>query len=255
MKLVLALIVLAGPSAIGFAAESAGVHPAITAALAHPERPAKDRERDEGRKPGEVLEFFGVRPGQTLLEYFAARGITAEILARAVGPKGKVYMQNPPWVLERPDMPKAVAERLAGNRLPNVVRLDKPLNDLALPRGSLDGAIMNLVFHDMFWLSEDVPDVLRDLYAAIKPGGFVGVVDHAAPERTDATFATDRDNGPHRIDEDFTRRMFLDAGFVLEAESDVLRNAEDDRQKAFFAPELKGKTTDRFVLRFRKPKR
>ena len=48
--------------------------------------------------------------------------------------------------------------------------------------------------------------------------------------------------------------MFLDAGFVLEAESDVLRNRDDDRQKPFFAPEMKGKTTDRFVLRFRKPR-
>ncbi|MGQ0835675.1 MAG: hypothetical protein ACT4O5_12305 [Gammaproteobacteria bacterium] len=50
------------------------------------------------------------------------------------------------------------------------------------------------------------------------------------------------------------RRAFLDAGFVLEAESDLLRNAEDDRTKPFFAPEMKGKTTDRFVLRFRKPR-
>jgi predicted methyltransferase len=254
MKIAFALLLLAAQATQGALAAEPAIHPSIKAALEHPDRPAKDRERDEVRKPGQVLEFFGVRPGQTLIEYFAAGGTTAEILARAVGPKGKVYMQNPQWVLERPNFPESVAKRLAENRLPNVVRLDKPLNDLGLPRGSVDGAVMNLVFHDMFWLSEDVPDVLKDLQAMLKPGGFVGVVDHAAPERTGDKSAKDRDNGPHRIDEDFARRMFLDAGFVLEAESDVLRNPEDDRQKPFFAPELKGKTTDRFVLRFRKPK-
>lgn len=237
----------------GSAAESPPIHPAIQAAVDSPDRPAKDRTRDANRHYAELLEFFGVRPGMTVLELFAAGGNTAEVLARAVGPQGKVYMQNPPWYYERAGR-KSVEERLANNRLPNVVRLDKSLNELGLRASSVDGAVMNLVFHDMFWLAEDVPDVLRDLYTALRPGGFVGVVDHAAPEGTGAEFAKDRDNGPHRIDEDFARRMFLDAGFVLEAESDVLRNRDDDRQKPFFAPEMKGKTTDRFVLRFRKPR-
>lgn len=251
----LALAASCGASPSALAAGHEEIHPSIKAALEHPDRPAKDRERDATRQPGAVLEFFGVRPGQTLIEYFAGSGITAEILARIVGPRGKVYMQNPSWALERPTLVKALEERVAEDRLKNVVRLDRSLNDLGLPRGSLDGAIMNLVFHDMFWLSDDVPDVLADLHAALKPGGFVGVVDHAAREGTGAEGAKDRDSGPHRIDEDYARRMFLDAGFVLEAESDLLRNPEDDRTKPFFSPELRGKTTDRFVLRFRKPKR
>ena len=45
-----------------------------------------------------------------------------------------------------------------------------------------------------------------------------------------------------------------DAGFRLEAESQLLRNPDDDRTKAFFAPEMKGKTTDKFALLFRKPR-
>jgi predicted methyltransferase len=255
MKPILALVLATQLAFVtANAAETSSIHPAIAAAVASPDRPAKDRERDEIRKPAEVLEFIGVRPGQTVVEYFAAGGNTAEILARAVGPKGRVYMHNPPWLLERPNAVKAIDERLAGNRLPNVVRVDKPLDALDLKPASVDGAVMNLVFHDMFWLTPDVSKVLKDLHAALKPGGYVGVVDHAAPERTGDRDAKDRDNGPHRVDEDFARRMFLDAGFVLEAESDVLRNKEDDRTKPFFAPELKGKTTDRFVLRFRKPK-
>jgi predicted methyltransferase len=255
MKTMLALVLATQLAFVtANAAETSSIHPAIAAAVASPDRPAKDRERDEVRKPAEVLEFIGVRPGHTVVEYFAAGGNTAEILARVVGAKGRVYMHNPPWLLERPNSVKAIEERLAGNRLPNVVRIDKPLDALDLKAGSVDGAVMNLVFHDMFWLTPDVSRVLKDLHAALKGGGYVGVVDHAAPEGTGDRDAKDRDNGPHRIDEDFARRMFLDAGFVLEAESDVLRNKEDDRTKPFFAPEMKGKTTDRFVLRFRKPK-
>jgi predicted methyltransferase len=238
------------------AADVTQVHPAITAAVESKDRPEADRQRDAGRKPALVLEFFGVRPGMTVLEYVATGGNTAEILSRIVGPKGKVYMQNSPAYFERPQGAKQVEERLANNRLPNVQRLDKPPEDLGLPANSLDGAIMNLVFHDMYWISKDVPGVLKNLYTALKPGGFVGVADHAAPKGTGAGYAQTRD-GQHRIDEEYTKQVFKDAGFVLDGELDALRNPADDRQKAFFAPEWrdsKDQFTDRFVLRFRKPK-
>ena len=197
------------------------------------------------------MEFFGVRPGMTVLELFAAGGNTAEVLARAVGPNGKVYMQNPPWFYERAGT-KSVDERLANNRLPNVVRLDKPLNEMGLEPNSLDGAVAFMVLHDFFWLSQDVPDVLKDVHKALKPGGWFGVVDHAAPAGTGAEHAKDRDNGAHRIDEAYVKKIFAEAGFVLEANNDVLRNPADDRTKPFYDEAFRGKSTDRFVLRFRK---
>jgi predicted methyltransferase len=234
------------------AAESPPIHPAIQAAVDSPDRPAKDRTRDANRHYAELLEFFGVRPGMTVLELFATGGNTAEVLARAVGPQGKVYMQNPPWYYERAGQ-KGVEERLANNRLPNVVRLDKPLNDLGLAPNSLDGAMANMVLHDFFWLSQDVPDVLKDVYKAMKPGGWFGVVDHSAPAGSGAEHAKDRDHGTHRIDEEFVKKIVTDAGFVLEASNDMLRNPQDDRSKPFFAEDMRGKDTDRFVLKFRKP--
>ena len=246
-------IVACGTSSFAAAAESPTVHPAIQAAIDSPDRPEQDRKRDLNRHYGEMLEFFGVRPGQTLLELFAASGTTAEILARAVGSEGKVYAQNPAWFYERfPAGAKGMDERLANNRLPNVVRLDKPLNEMDLPAGTLDGAVANMVMHDFFWLSQDVPGVLKDVYTALKPGGWFGIVDHAAPVGTGARDALDRDNGPHRIDEEYVKKIMTEAGFVLETSSDALRNPEDDRTKPFFAPEMKDKDTDRFVLRFRK---
>jgi predicted methyltransferase len=233
------------------AAESPAIHPAIQAAVDSQDRPPKDRARDDNRHYAEILEFFGVRPGMTLLELFGAGGNTAEVLARAVGPNGKVYMQNPDFFYERFGK-KGVDERLANNRLPNVVRLDKPLNAMGLEPNSLDGATAFMVLHDFFWLSQDVPGILKDVHKALKPGGWFGVVDHSAPAGTEAADAKDRDQGPHRIDEAYVKKIFADAGFVLEASNDVLRNPADDRTKPFYDESFRGKSTDRFVLRFRK---
>ena len=252
--------VLAAASFTAAHAEDAPkVHPAIQAAIDSPDRPEADRKRDEGRRPGITLEFFGVRPGQTVIEYVATGGVTAELLARTVGPKGKVYMQNSPVWLDGAGATAEtqITERLANNRLPNVVRLDKAPQDLGLPPNSVDGAVMNLVFHDMFWMAKDpakdVPAILANLYKTLKPGGWVGIVDHAAPVGTGSTMAVER-RGQHRIDEEFAKRLFLDAGFKLDQESKLLRNPDDDHQKPFYAPEWREKFTDRFAFRFVKPK-
>ena len=233
------------------AAESPAIHPAIQAAVDSQDRLPKDRSRDANRHYAELLEFFGVRPGMTVIELFAAGGNTAEVLARTVGPTGKVYMQNPEWFYERATQ-KPVEERLANDRLPNVVRLDKPLNDLGLEPESLDGAVAFMVLHDFFWLSQDVPDVLADLHKALKPGGWFAVVDHSAPTGTGIEQAKDRDHGTHRIEEAYVKKLFADAGFVLTASNDVLRNPADDRSKPFYDESFKGKSTDRFVLKFTK---
>jgi predicted methyltransferase len=91
-----------------------------------------------------------------------------------------------------------------------------------------------LNYHDLYWLSEeygwvsiDVPVFLAELYKAIKPGGILGIVDHQAvsgsPAETGGTL--------HRIDSAIVIAQLEGAGFVLEGESDVLANAEDDHTK------------------------
>ena len=224
---------------------------AIAAAVDSPDRPDADRKLDSARKPKEMLAFFGVRPGMKLLDLFTATGWYAELEARLAGPNGEVYAQNPPEFLQRRG-DKEIVARLADNRLPTVRRWDRPMDALDLPKAHFDGAIANDVFHDFFWLSKDVTGVVRQIYDALKPGGFFAIVDHSAPPGTGDSYARSRD-GQHRIDEAFVKDLVTKAGFKLEAHSDLLRNPEDDRSKPFFAPEMKGKNTDKFALLFRKP--
>ncbi len=225
---------------------------AISAAVDSPDRPEADRKLDAARKPKEMLAFFGVKPGMRLLDLFTGRGWYAELEARVAGPNGEVYAQNPPQFLQKFG-DKDITERLAGNRLPTVKRWDKPMDALELPATHFDGAIANDVFHDFFWLSNDVDGVVKQVYDALKPGGFFAIVDHSAPPGTGDAYAKSRD-GQHRIDEELVKQILAKAGFKLQAESNLLRNPDDDRTKPFFAPEMKGKNTDKFALLFRKPK-
>ena len=57
----------------------------------------------------------------------------------------------------------------------------------------------------------------------------------------------------HRIDRAVVLRDFAAAGFELAGESDVLRNAGDDRTLGVFDERVHGRT-DRFVLRFVRPR-
>jgi predicted methyltransferase len=248
--------VLMGVTVAGSYVASAAGHPPATAAIAaavdSTDRPEADRALDAARKPKEMLAFFGIMPGMKVLDLFAGKGWYTELEARVVGPRGEVYAQNPPEVLAKFG-DKGITERLAGDRLPTVKRWDHSLDELALPKGHFDGAVANDVFHDFFWLSKDVDGVVKQIYDGVKPGGFVAIVDHAAPAGTGDSFARDS-KGQHRIDEALVKEKMLKAGFKLEAESALLRNPDDDRSKAFFAPEMKGKNTDKFALLFRKPK-
>ena len=103
---------------------------------------------------------------------------------------------------------------------------------------------------DKFGIPRTDPDAfVKTLYAATKPGGIVGIIDHVGPAG-DTRAVVDK---LHRIDPAVVKADFLRAGFVLEAQSPLLANPADDHSKLVFDPAIRGKT-DRFLYRFRKPK-
>jgi predicted methyltransferase len=212
-------------------------------------RSEEDRARDEARKPAEVIAFLGIESGMTVLDLLAAGGWYTEVLATAVGPDGKVYAQNTPFLLEMREgaNEKAMTARLADNRLPNVERLDRELDDLGLEHGRVDAAMFALNLHDVYNRggAEAALGVLAVIYEALKPGGIVAIIDHDG--------GADADNANlHRIERAKVIEVVETSDFELEAESGVLHHHEDDLSAMVFAPEIRGKT-DRFVLRLKKP--
>ena len=223
------------------------------AAVASETRPEADRPRDAGRNPEAVLEFFGIQPGDIVLEMWAGGGYYTELLAHVVGESGKVVAHANTPILQFAG--EEHTKRHANNRLPNTEILLTENNELALEADTFDAATIVLNYHDLYWSSEeyaweqiDVPAFLAELYKGIKPGGILGIVDHQAvsgsPAETGGTL--------HRIDSAIVIAELEGAGFVFEGESNTLANAEDDHTRSVFDPEIRGKT-DRYVLRFRKP--
>ena len=223
----------------------------VYTAINHPDRPESDRQRDRKRKPAEVLEFLGVQPGMKVLEMLAANGYYIEILSRVLGEQGELYSHNNRMYYEF-QSDKFVKARLKDNRLPNVIRWDRELNDLQLPANYFDRVFMMLVFHDFYWSDDDPAVILAQVYEALKPGGVLAIVDHAALPGSGAQ-AAEKMHGLHRVEEALVKQTVLKAGFVPDGESDLLRNPDDPRDKPFFDPSLKDSATDRFVLRFKKP--
>ena len=83
----------------------------IAQIIASPDRSAADRTNDVRRKPREMLAFIGVRPGMVALDLSAGGGYTTELLARAVGPAGRVYGQSAPRDPVNPPRPPAAADQ------------------------------------------------------------------------------------------------------------------------------------------------
>jgi predicted methyltransferase len=220
------------------------------AIVAAPDRTAADRALDAGRKPAELLAFYGVRPGMRVAELSAADGYTAELLARAVAPGGVVYAQNSRTMIQI--LGKDWARRLERPAMRGVVRLDRELSDPFPPevRG-LDLVVFHAGYHDMLWLGLDRAPLNRAVFAALRPGGAYVVVDSSAVPGSGRDEAYDL----HRVDEALVRREVEAAGFKLAATADFLRHPEDTRDWNIAPNEAKARrgTSDRFILRFVRP--
>ncbi len=216
------------------------------AILANPERPPEERALDAGRKPEEVLKFFGVKPGDKVADIIAARGYYTVILSQVVGEKGVVYTANNAYV--KGLIKDALDERLKNPVFANVKHIDGEVDKLALPTdGSLDFVLIHLNYHDLVLKNDNRAAMNKIIFNALKPGGVYGIVDHYAKDGSGTQFT----ESLHRIDKALVVKEVTDAGFVLAKEGDILRHPEDPRTENVFKD--RG-NTDRFALRFEKPK-
>jgi predicted methyltransferase len=225
----------------------------VSAALADKARPEADVKLDEARKPGELIAFAGLKPGMKVIDFIPGGGYFTRVFAKVVGPKGRVYAFVPteqikanPKALERTQA--VVDDKAYGN----VFLLKQPVNVFGAPE-QVDVVWTTLNYHDLyvdFLGPANVPQFNKMVFNSLKPGGVYLVVDHAA-----AAGSGHRDvNTLHRIDPAAVKAEVEAAGFVLESQSPLLANPEDDHSKRVFDPSIR-RHTDQFVYKFRKPRR
>ena len=236
MRSLLALLLLAGCAS---APQPISTERAA-ALVASPERSDADRTNDIRRKPAEMLAFIGVREGWTALDVSAAGGYTTELIARAVGPSGRVYGQT-----RAPDPRQRVAER--AKKVANLMPVVQPFENPAPPEmasSALDLVTLMFNYHDFGFMGVDRAAMNRAVFAALKPGGLYIVADHSGRPGTGIS----ESKTLHRIEEAFLRREVEAAGFRFVAEGGFLRNPNDPRDQE--SPPF---PKDEFVLKFRKP--
>ena len=244
------------------------------------DRTAADRTNDVRRKPEQILAFIGIRPGIVAVDLSAGGGYTTELLARTIGPSGKVYGQSRPRDPNRaspaPVTPEgnsnpatapasaapaaaprpstvALAEResnLRSNGVPAapIVALSRPFED-PISSELADGVdLVTLMFnyHDLGHLGVDRAAMNKAVFGALKSGGFYIIADHSGRPGTGIS-----ESGTlHRIEEAFLRKEVEAAGFRLVDEGNFLRNPNDPRDKNTPDPP---QPKDEFVLKFVKP--
>jgi predicted methyltransferase len=241
-----AIFALFGAACLGLAGALAqGAVPDYAALMAAPDRTDADRQADKRRDPVPFLAFAGLRPGMKVLDMGAGAGYSTELDARAVAPNGTVYGQNPPDFGDRGKA--AFAARLATPAMKNAVSLSQPFDDPVPPEvRDLDVITFLFFYHDTTYMSVDRAQMDRKLFAALKPGGFLVIADHAAKPGADISVG----KSLHRIDEAVLRGEVEAAGFKLVARGDFWHHPEDARD---FTTQRPTGPVDEFVVKFQKP--
>lgn len=217
----------------------------LAALLSDPGRSDADRASDAARKPAQVLAFAQVREGWKVGEYTPGGGYYTRLLSPAVGAEGRVYAYPPDEIVRL--LPRHLTDaqaNAAAAPLKNVTVVTGPTIGFSAPE-PLDLVFTSQNYHDLHtrYAVAGAPGGFNAaVFKALKKGGRYVIVDHrgAEPDRL------------HRIDPATVRREVEAAGFVFEAESDVLANPDDPRTAGVFDPSIRGRT-DQFALRFRKP--
>ena len=225
-------------------------------------------DRDGARHPAETLRFFGLQPDSTVVEVWPSVGWYTEIIAPFVAAEGRFYGANIPLDHENERFAQAAqryAEKLASN--PELYGDAQATvmfpGDMELAPEPVDLVLSFRNVHN--WMTFGfVDEAFQAFYDVLKPGGVLGVVEH----RGEPGSEQDPKAESGYVTEAHTIMLAEQAGFVLEAASEInanpsdtrdhpsgvwtlpptLRLGDEDREKYLAIGE-----SDRFTLRFRKP--
>jgi len=227
----IALLVLAGASA----ATAASIDARIDQALAGPHRSAENSARDAYRHPKQTLAFFGLKPGMSVLEITPGGGWYTEVLAPALKGNGTLtaalvdpstlasegarnyYTRNNQKYRDK------LAADAANYGEVKVVEISQSEPKFA-PEGSYDLVLTFRNVHNWTGAKADGA-MFKGFFAALKPGGTLGVVEHRA--KAGATMEESFKSG--YLPTDYVVKLATDAGFKLDAQSEVNANPKDTK--------------------------
>jgi predicted methyltransferase len=247
---------------------------ALDKALTGAHRSDRNKARDPYRHPKETLGFFGLRQDMTVVEIWPGGGWYTEVLAPVLKDRGKLYAaQYGPRAIAPYQRAEDAALLEKAKKYPDVfgklqyTALWSPDDLVIAPPGSVDLVVTFRNVHN--WVNAqyklDAGKLFGAFYAALKPGGVLGVVDHRWPDAK----AEDPNAKNGYVSEERVMALARAAGFEFAGRSDVNRNPKDthdhpngvwtllpdlelppgaDRQKYAAIGE-----SDRLTLKFRKP--
>lgn len=268
---VIAITAVLGTAAIG-APQMGKVRPELKAAIESPTRTPANVARDKYRHPAETLAFFGVKPTDTVVELWPGGGWYSEILVPYLGKGGGTYYAAAPDALSGGTKRMMAYNPALYGKIKLAAFPAFEASDVKVPDGSADMVLTFRNVHNwrMGYQRPDKQDysaeAFKQIFAMLKPGGILGVVDHRLPENADA----ERERSSGYIKTSTVKKLAADAGFELIGESSVNANPKDtadwpngvwtlppsyalkdvDRAKYAAIGE-----SDRMTLKFRKPRK
>ncbi len=223
-------------------------------AAAGPWRSAADRLRDKALHPIETLEFFSLAPGQTVVEMWPGAGWWTEILGPYLtANKGKLYAAT--FETPNPDDPAAApvvdAYRKMTAEKPDVygavsITAFGPNSGMLAPAGTAD---LVLFFDLDHWMAAGLAEkAFHDAFAALKPGGVLGVVQ----ARADVGEEQDPVAADGYVQEAYVKQLATEAGLAFDKASEINANPSDPKTARRPLPFTQAVEPDRMTLRFQK---
>lgn len=216
-----ALALTASAAAMAQPAQAPSASP-LDAAIAAPTRTPANLARDQYRHPKETLAFFGVRPGDTVVELWPGGGWYTEILAPYLA-GGALHVVPPAGKYDERIRTKVASNPIYGKVQVATFNSGQPT---PIAAGSADVVLTFRNVHN--WLDGDTPiadGVFAEAFRVLKPGGTLGVEEHRLPEEADD--ARQKDSGYLKVST--VRRLAEKAGFQFVGSSEINANPKDTK--------------------------
>lgn len=212
-------------------ADVASTSPSLDRILVAEHRSAEERARDVYRHPKQTLQFFGLRPGMTVVEVWPGAGWYTQILAPLLRDGGQLYAAHldpagseyarkavedfRARLAARPDLyGKVIVTTLSG----------PPATAEIAPAGSADLVLTFRNLHNWMMLGWE-REALQAIHRALKPGGVLGIVEHRGNPR----LGQDPKAASGYVDERYAIELIESVGFELAGRSQANANPKDTK--------------------------